>query len=79
LKYSYNIQVQFGKEGSRENQGKQRNSKQVPIYRLLNYRLRTGYILLNNILACIRIEESAVCIYRTRTESVFYFLFYCPK
>jgi hypothetical protein len=42
-------------------------------------RFRTGHALLNDTLACIGVEESAACICGARIESVFHFLFYCPK
>jgi ribonuclease HI len=42
-------------------------------------RLRTGHAPLNDTLARIGVEESAACTCGARIESVFHFLFHCPK
>jgi len=41
--------------------------------------LRTGHTPLNDSLARIRVENSAMCICNTGIETVQHFLFYCPK
>jgi hypothetical protein len=41
--------------------------------------LRTGHTPLNDSLACIGVENSAMCIYNSGIETVQHFLFYCPR
>jgi hypothetical protein len=41
--------------------------------------LRTGHTLLNDSLARIGVENSAMCIYNSEIETVQHFLFYCPR